>query len=80
MTSRLTPEEAQERRRARDRLKKARKRAPLKAERAKTSARGSKTSAAYRMIRFGRPPEMTKAEMRAVIAQAVRNTQAMVSR
>jgi hypothetical protein len=73
--------EAIERRRERDRLKKQRKRAKLKAERARalaaSSAQISKTSATYREIRFGKAPEMSKAQMRAEIARAVENTRAM---
>ncbi|WP_315792314.1 hypothetical protein [Bradyrhizobium sp. SZCCHNRI1002] len=68
--------EAIKRRRERDRLKKQRKRARIKAERARvlTAKPISKTSAAYRQIRFGRVPEMSKAQMRAEIARAFENT------
>ncbi|WP_316227855.1 hypothetical protein [Bradyrhizobium sp. SZCCHNR3015] len=73
--------EAIERRRERDRLKKQRKRDRIRAGRAKALAAGpksiSKTSAAYREIRFGRVPEMSKAQMRAEIARAVENTRGL---
>jgi hypothetical protein len=83
----LNTQEAEGRRRERDKerdkLKKRRRRERHKvekrnrAEQRSRAARGSKTSAAYRMITYGRAPEMTKAQMREEIARALRNTQAM---
>lgn len=77
--------EQKAKRRAREvikrRRRRARKRAALAAERAKQAGSiHSKTSAAYRQIHFGVAPEMTKSELRNVLAQAVRNTVAMGAR
>ncbi len=64
-------------RRARERIKKARKRA--KSRSAKLGAlMFSKTSPAYRR-QLPALPEMTKSELRAMIAQAVRNTAEMAA-
>lgn len=63
--------------RKRDRMKKQRKRAKLKAVRlVAISVRlgTSKTSKVYRNM-LGSAPEMSKTQMRSVIAEAVRNTQ-----
>ena len=72
-------EKAKANRRERDRLKKQRRRARRKEEKRQilASTNFSKTSPAYRNL-LPSLPEMTKAELRAMIAQAVRNTQAMV--
>ena len=80
MTRTRSPEtpEQKRKRRARENARKKRKRDAKRAERlAANPARGSKTSAAYRQIRFGIVPEMTKSELRAVLTQAVINTAAM---
>jgi hypothetical protein len=71
----MISEGAKERRRERDRLKKQRRRARRKADKIQALT-FSKTSAAYRR-QLGRAPEMTKSELRSVIAAAARNTQAM---
>jgi len=73
--TRLTPEEAKARLRARDAAKKRRKKARLKAERLASMLVQpmSKTSALYRR-RFATLPEMTKNELRGMLAIAVRNT------
>lgn len=72
----MPSEQAIENRRARDRIKRRKWRAARKAEKmaALVKTDCSKTSAAYRQIRFGIAPEMTKGEMRAMLAEAVRNT------
>lgn len=59
-------------RRIRDRAKKARKRAKNRADKLAVLT-FSKTSPAYRR-QLPQLPEMTKPELRAMIAQAVRNT------
>lgn len=69
------PETAKARRRERDRLKKQRRRAKRKAEKLSALTFG-KTSPAYRR-QLAPAPKMTKGEMRAALAAAVCNTQAM---
>lgn len=71
----MPSEAAKEARRVRDRAKKARKRAKAKA--AKLAALAfSKTSPAYRR-QLPPMPEMSKSELRAILAAAVRNTAEM---
>jgi hypothetical protein len=73
--ARLDPEEAKRRARARDAAKKRRKNAKLKAARIAAAIVEpiSKTSPLYRR-RFAPLPDMTKGELRAMLAEAVRNT------
>lgn len=67
---------AKDARRIRERVKKARKRAKERA--AKIVLGRSKTDPAYRR-QLPALPEMTKSELRAMIAQAVRNTAGMTA-
>lgn len=71
----MISEHARNARRERDRLKKQRKRAKRKVEKL-SSMTFSKTSPAYRR-QLPPIPEMTKAELRAYLAVAVRNTAEM---
>lgn len=73
----MMSDKARQNLRKRDRMKKQRKRAKLKAARLTAiSVRPgtSKTSKVYRDM-LGPAPEMSKTQMRGVIAEAVRNTQ-----
>lgn len=75
----MMSDKARQNLRKRDRLKKQRKRAKRKAARltAVSVRHGtSKTSKVYRDM-LGPAPEMSKTQMRGVIAEAIRNTQAM---
>lgn len=77
--SQLRSQAAIDNERARDREKKRRRRERKRADRAGavlSTRTGSKTSKAYRQIMFGVAPEKSKAELRAELAQAVRNTAA----
>lgn len=80
MTRKRSPETPAQKlkRRARENVRRKRKRDRLRAERlAANPAKGSRTSAVYRKITFGVAPQMTKSELRNVLAEAVRNTAAM---
>lgn len=75
----MMSDKARQNLRKRDRLKKQRKRAKLKAARLMAvSVRlgTSKTSKVYRDM-LGPAPELSKTQMRGVIAEAIRNTQAL---
>lgn len=73
-----TPEQREifaERRRERDRAKSKRRKAEVRAAKAKAiTIVTSKTDPVTRRRLYGRAPEMTKIQLRAVIAQAFRNT------
>jgi hypothetical protein len=79
LREKLTPEEAAERHRLRQRAKEKAKREKKRAAKAASLAGTNfkKTSPEYRRQMFGVVPEKSKSELRAEIAQAVRNTQAM---
>ena len=75
----MMSDKARQNLRKRDRLKKQRKRAKRKAARLmaiSTRPGTSKTSKVYRDM-LGPAPEMSKAQLRSLIAEAVRNTQAL---